>query len=118
MPVEPAYKKVAADLRRRIARGEFPVGEWLPPMVELQRRYDSSVTVIRMALSELELERVVDRHQGKGTKVIGAPGESATASGPYQEIIDKVDQLSERVRTLDRRVAELERDRPGHPRAE
>jgi DNA-binding GntR family transcriptional regulator len=117
MAVEPAYKKVAADLRRRITNGEFTVEDWLPPIVELQRRYDTSITVIRMALQELELERVVDRHQGKGTKVIKLPGDPAAASAQYQEIVTVVDRLSEQVRTLGQRVAELEKDRPADPPA-
>src|SRR4051812_37190588 len=91
---EPAYKQVSADLRTRIRDGRLPVGEQLPSLANLMREYEVSITVIRMALSELRSEGAVTTHQGKGTFVRNVPPEPSH-SAEFQQITRQLDQLRE-----------------------
>jgi DNA-binding GntR family transcriptional regulator len=75
----PRYQQIADDLRRRLAKGEFPVGTKLPPIAELQKRYDceNNLNMIRHAQSVLIDEGLIDPRQGQGTFVIALPPDPA-----------------------------------------
>lgn len=51
---EPAYKRIEADLRRRIEAGEWPPGGRLPTYQELADEYGVSLAPVRQALGRLE----------------------------------------------------------------
>ena len=53
------YETVAADLRRRIAAGEWEVDEALPSTYALAQEYGVSQTTITRALRELSAEGLV-----------------------------------------------------------
>jgi DNA-binding GntR family transcriptional regulator len=55
-----------ADLRRRIAAGEWKPGERLPTREQLAAEYGVSLQPVVAALTRLEFEGVVEGRQGKG----------------------------------------------------
>ncbi len=66
------YQDLAADLRRRIAHGEFPVGALLPAEQRLAEEYAASRGTIRNALASLELRGMVESTRGAGWMVSAA----------------------------------------------
>jgi GntR family transcriptional regulator len=65
----PLYLQVRDALADRIARREWQPGSTLPNEVELSRQLEVSQGTVRKALSELEIEHLVTRRQGRGTFV-------------------------------------------------
>lgn len=60
---------IARDLRRRIGRGEQPVGQPLPTRAELMSRYGVARATIDRAIGLLARDAVVESRQGVGTWV-------------------------------------------------
>jgi GntR family transcriptional regulator len=118
---QPAYKQVAADLRAQIRDGRLKVGAQLPSISDLMHQYEVSITVIRMALSELRSEGLLDSHQGKGSFVRAKPsGKKATPapSPEFEAIMRHLDQVHDDVRRIDDRLEQLEklvRDKEDRP---
>ncbi|MDR7439852.1 MAG: GntR family transcriptional regulator [Armatimonadota bacterium] len=67
--VIPLYYQIREDLRRRIEAGEWKPGEAIPSEAELQEIYGVSRATVRQALSELVMEGLLIRRQGRGTFV-------------------------------------------------
>ena len=67
------YLEIAADLRQRVASGEFAPGRLLPSEAELSAAYDASRVTVRKALEELRAEALLDARQGFGWFVAGNP---------------------------------------------
>jgi DNA-binding transcriptional regulator YhcF (GntR family) len=65
----PAYRHVAAELRRQISDGSLSVGAQLPTVAALMAEWEVSSTVIKAAVSQLKAEGVVIGQQGKGVYV-------------------------------------------------
>lgn len=65
----PAHTELVAKFRVRIASGGWKPGERLPTQVELAAEYGVSQTTLRNALSALEVEKLVERCQGKTTTI-------------------------------------------------
>lgn len=65
-PPPSQYRRIAAELRERIAGGDLAPGEALPSEAVLVRQYDVSRGTARQALSELEGTGLVVTVQGKG----------------------------------------------------
>lgn len=74
----PRYLRVAATLRRQIARGELRPGQKLPSIARMAERYPVSVITVRQAIELLEGEGLIERFQGRGTFVRDAPGVGAS----------------------------------------
>ncbi|WEK62839.1 MAG: GntR family transcriptional regulator [Candidatus Microbacterium colombiense] len=68
-PGEPAYLRIAGELRTRIAAGEFPLGSPLPPERELCVELGVSRMTLRRALGVLEQDGRVHRDATRGTFV-------------------------------------------------
>ena len=98
---QPAYKQVADELRRRIGDGRLAVGEQLPSIASLMDEFKVSITVVRMALSELRAAGLIATHQGKGAFVLDAA--PAAANGDLAELRAEVRELSKRVTALERK---------------
>lgn len=107
----PAYKQLATQLRQRIRDGHLPLGSQLPSAAELMAEYDVSVTVVRMALTELRREGVISTHQGKGAfvraSVTTGSGEDVGATD-YATIMSHLEAVHQDIQQLDKRVAQLE----------
>jgi len=65
----PLYLQVRDALADRIARREWQPGSTIPNEVELSRQLEVSQGTVRKALSELEIDHLVTRRQGRGTFV-------------------------------------------------
>lgn len=63
------YFNIKEQLLKQIQTGEYAVGQKLPTEAELCEMFDASRTTIRLALSELEVQGILERIQGKGTFV-------------------------------------------------
>lgn len=63
------YQQIKDALLERIVSGEWPPGTFIPSESALAKEYDVSVGTLRKALDVLAAERIVLRHQGKGTVV-------------------------------------------------
>jgi DNA-binding GntR family transcriptional regulator len=66
---EPAYLRIAADLRARILAGEFAPGDKIPTEVQLMGMYGVSRTPCKMAISELKRDGLVEGRRGSGVYV-------------------------------------------------
>jgi GntR family transcriptional regulator len=65
----PVYFQIALDIRRRLAEGEWSVGERIAPELALARAYDVSRVTVRQALAELVKDDLLERQRGSGTYV-------------------------------------------------
>jgi GntR family transcriptional regulator len=63
------YRDLAADLRRRIADGEFPAGSTLPRIEDLEAEFGLSRQTVRAAIAELANEGLVTPIRKRGTVV-------------------------------------------------
>lgn len=69
----PLYVQLAAEFRRLVARGLWPVGDQVPTVEALARRYGVARITIRQAMDLLAQEGLVTRSRGRGTHVAKAP---------------------------------------------
>ncbi|RAG85033.1 GntR family transcriptional regulator [Streptacidiphilus pinicola] len=67
------YRDIYTDLRRRIAAGEWAVGEQLPDLGALRECYGASLNTVRRATNDLRDEGVLRISQGEGTFVAALP---------------------------------------------
>lgn len=65
----PLYQDLYQALKERILDGTYSTGSMLPSEAKLKEDYGVSIITIRRAVHELELEGLVERHQGIGTFV-------------------------------------------------
>ena len=66
---QPLYREVKRLLTQSLIEGEWPAGAALPSETRLAERYNVSIGTLRKAIDELVAERIVVRHQGRGTFV-------------------------------------------------
>ncbi|MCM0018663.1 MAG: FadR family transcriptional regulator [Tagaea sp.] len=81
---------VYEQLRRVIARGEYPKGVKLPPENELATRFGVSRPVVREALARLRDEGVVRSQKGSGTIVAVGPTAGVLPLPPIQSAADLI----------------------------
>ena len=67
----PLYKEVKRLLTESLAGGEWQPGVALPSEAKLGERFHVSIGTVRKAIDELVAERILVRHQGRGTFVVG-----------------------------------------------
>ena len=67
------YQKVFADIKSKIASGEYGAGHLLPSEREIGELYQVDRTTVRKALQLLCEEHLVTKLPGKGTCVSHAP---------------------------------------------
>lgn len=65
----PLSLQVASLVRHRLQQGEWKVGDHLPTLEAFMAEYGVSRVTMRMALSELEQEGLIERGRGRGTIV-------------------------------------------------
>jgi GntR family transcriptional regulator len=116
---EPLYVRLKIALRDLIGDGLQP-GDRLPSEPELCRQYGLSRITVRQALSALENEGVIERHQGRGTFVATPKrDEPAAYFGSFTEEVAAQGRrgstrlVSSEVMKADLRVAERLRISPG-----
>ena len=67
------YRDIYADLRRRIAAGEWAAGERIPDLEALKEQYAASLNTVRRATADLRNEGVLRITQGEGTFLVALP---------------------------------------------
>ena len=65
----PLYKSVEEHIRQQIEAGELRAGDLLPSEPQLAKQLDVSQGTVKKALDNLVAEKLLYRHQGKGTYV-------------------------------------------------
>jgi DNA-binding GntR family transcriptional regulator len=65
----PAYLRIAADIRARVASGELQPGDKVPSVARLVKQYGLSTSSVRAAIDRLQAEGLVERRRGSGTYV-------------------------------------------------
>lgn len=67
------YLQLAGLFRRRIASGQWAIGQQIPTVDELVAECGVARATIRQALDLIEAEGLIERHRAKGTFVIRQP---------------------------------------------
>lgn len=88
--VEPRYRQIAAELRRRIEAGVLPAGSLLPSEVTMQEEFGVARGTIREAINLLRAEGLVTTEPGRGTLVRLALPMRRLGSERYQREIEQV----------------------------
>lgn len=68
----PAYLRIAADIRARIAAGELQPGDKVPSTAKLADQHGLNPTSVRTAITMLQSEGLIERRRGSGTYVRAA----------------------------------------------
>ncbi|MDP8958434.1 MAG: GntR family transcriptional regulator [Actinomycetota bacterium] len=77
----PLYIQLMDRIRELIDRQGLVPGTLLPSEAQLQERFGVSRATVRQALHQLELDGLVERHQGRGTFVAASPGRALLGAG-------------------------------------
>ncbi len=111
-PGLPLYRRIALDLRERIAAGELPPGGQVETELELMARHGVSRATVRQALGNLIAANLLEVRRGLGTFVRARPVEHAL--GGFYTFSREIERhgmapgtrvLSVRVEPADERVA-------------
>ncbi|MDT0342476.1 GntR family transcriptional regulator [Streptomyces litchfieldiae] len=99
---QPAYLRVAEDLRQQIADGTLPPHTRLPSQASIRAKYGVSDTVALEARKVLMAEGLVEGRSGSGTYVREQPVRRAISRSGYRTLGDcspfRQEQADERVR--------------------
>jgi len=91
--------QVKEILKKRIIKGEYPVGSLIPSEPELKDEFDVSIITVRRAVEELALQGYVEKRSGVGTTVISNNPVSKLSKGQrFSEYLsDRGHQLRKRL---------------------
>ncbi|RBI83354.1 GntR family transcriptional regulator [Rhodosalinus halophilus] len=86
-----SFREIKADVRARIARGDWAPGALLPTEADLARAYACARATVNRALRELAEEGLLERKRKSGTRVRRAPVRQARFDIPLvrREIEDQ-----------------------------
>jgi GntR family transcriptional regulator len=102
-----AYRRLAAELRDQLARGEFAHGRQLPTEAQLSEAHQVSRQTVRRALQDLVAEGLVYRVRGRGTFATAvSPGSRHVRSfGSVEDLLAySVETTLETIEPLSRRI--------------
>ena len=109
---------MAGDLLRRIVAGDFAVGSLLPREAELAEAYQVNRSVVREAIKQLEVHRLVHPIKRRGTEVLDplrSPSADVLAAmlEPRPGVVDRLalEELLEVRATLDAEMTGLAAER-------
>lgn len=104
----PLYRRIAADLRDRIANGDLAPGARVEPEPELMARYGVSRATVRQALGGLVADGTLEIRRGLGTYVRQRPVEHAL--GGFYTFSREIERhgMTPGTRVLDLRVTPAE----------
>ncbi|MFI6599130.1 GntR family transcriptional regulator [Nonomuraea sp. NPDC050536] len=101
----PGYLQIADDLRAQIRGGSLAPGQPLPSTKQLAEQYDTSLSLVKMAVGVLRTEGLVVGQQGKGVFV-------RDATDPVPDLAGEVAELRSAVQELSVRLARVEKQLP------
>lgn len=111
----PAYLRIANELRKRILTGKYPVGTYLPSQSVLaDEDFKVARMTVRAAIEVLESEDLVQAIQGRGTLVLerdGSHQEQTVDTDPGELILERLEDLQAEITDLSERIARLEGER-------
>jgi len=111
----PAYLRIANELRKRILNGKYPVGTYLPSQSVLaDEDFKVARMTVRAAIEVLESEDLVQAIQGRGTLVLERDGsypEPTAETDPGTLILERLEDLQAEITDLSERIARLEGER-------
>jgi DNA-binding GntR family transcriptional regulator len=111
----PAYLRIANELRKRILNGKYPMGTYLPSQSHLaDKDFKVARMTVRAAIEVLESEDLVQAIQGRGTLVLERDGSQPAPSvdaDPGEIILDRLEDLQAEITGLSERIARLESER-------
>ena len=92
----PLVHQVARQIRMQVARGDLPVGTFLPSVRELGTRLAINFNTVAKAYRLLEKEGLVEIRHGLGARVVGlqVPAETAT---PPAALLDELEHVIARL---------------------
>ncbi len=94
----PLYLQIMAQIRARVAAGDWPAGKELPSIRALAADLNVSVITIKRAYLDLETEGVIVTRHGKGSFVADVNGlEGELQEKKLAERIDEVIDLARRL---------------------
>ncbi|MBN6056405.1 winged helix-turn-helix transcriptional regulator [Nonomuraea sp. RK-328] len=110
----PGYLQIADDLRAQIRGGALAPGSPLPSTAQLAEEYDSSLSVVKMAVGILRNEGLVIGQQGKGVFVRDTSDAPAAGdlAGEVAELRTAVQDLSARLAKVEEQLATSTARRP------
>jgi len=112
--IGPEYKRLMDQIRSKIISGEYPVGAMIPSTAELKETTGLSVTVVRRAVGQLEIDGILEGHPGKGVYVKALPADvDGEHSAEYIAVMQQVAEVSQEVEQLReefRQLREMVRD--------
>lgn len=81
------YRRIAAEMRAKIASGEYPVGGQLPSRRVLVDRYGCSHVTVREAMRVLERDGLLLISQGRNATVIAVPGKATVTADDGNHLV-------------------------------
>lgn len=106
------YVRIADDIRRDIASGQYAVGDPLPSVAELAARFGVAKMTISNAIAALRDEGLIQTRQGSPSIVIATPGEAGgepeERSEEFEIISTQLQQLRAVVRKISARLDDVE----------
>jgi DNA-binding GntR family transcriptional regulator len=60
------WVQCANEIAKRIADGQYPSGEWLPPVVTFSAELDANIGTVQQALIKLDEQRLISRAKNVG----------------------------------------------------
>ncbi|MEO3816860.1 GntR family transcriptional regulator [Plantactinospora sp. B24E8] len=84
MPAEPPYRRIVADIRRRIRTGELAPGDRVPSTRQIAREWGVALATATRALNALRDQGVVQARPRVGTVVAGTP-DAPTPPSPTRQ---------------------------------
>jgi GntR family transcriptional regulator len=106
----PTMRRVLAEIREVLVRGELAPGDRLPSETELAARFGVARTSVREALKVLESEGIVNVRHGRGRFVSALAGLAVTS--PITVFESVTEMLGDRGLSVTTRVLSAERARP------
>jgi GntR family transcriptional regulator len=100
----PITYQLAQVIRAEIIRGAYPAGHRLPTEIQLASDYGVSVITVQRALKELEQERLIERHRGRGTFVSELPGHLVSPRSPTALELMFSDEFSTDTEILEKKL--------------
>jgi len=91
----PIYVQLIMLFRQQIGTGKWEVGERIPVLAELSRKFGVARATVRQALGFLEREGLIARSRGRGTFVLRKPAGELWFDVPnsWQELVDQSDEI-------------------------
>ncbi|AWB65393.1 GntR family transcriptional regulator [Saccharobesus litoralis] len=87
------YQIIGEQLREELLKGNYKVGDRLPPERDIAERLNVSRATVRDAMIMLELEELVEVRKGSGIYVIEVPSQKPAPSAANENVFTIADNM-------------------------